>query len=105
MKAPIIINMVNGLMNVTDNPKKLSKSSYAHKEFKTKIPIILVQGKDRNKPNLVMDRLWGEELEENPKDKEIIKELQKYTYDKIIKKQNTMYSTKQILKNIVKKKY
>ncbi len=33
-----------------------------------------------------MDRLWGEELEENPKDKEIIKELQKYTYDKIIKK-------------------
>jgi len=33
MKAPIIINMVNGLMNVTDNPKKLSKSSYAHKRI------------------------------------------------------------------------
>jgi len=88
VKALIIIDMVNGFMGDTHNPKNIIKNQISLiKEFKKKkLPVILVFGKDRAKPNSVMDRLWGVELEDNPDDKEVIKDLLKFKYDKIVKK-------------------
>ena len=88
MKALIIIDMLNGFMKDTDNPKKIIKNQISLiKSFKKhKLPIILVSGNIKSKPNPVMTWLWGEELKDNPADKEVISELKKFKYDKHIKK-------------------
>lgn len=103
VKALIVIDMfVKDIKGRYDEKKLLSNQIKLIKKFKElHFPIIFTGAKFSAKPNLVYDRLWGDEYGDNSKSKKesseikhknliIMPELLNLGYDKFIKKE--MYS-------------
>ena len=88
-KALVIIDMLKGYMEDTDNPKKIIKNQVklikAFKKNKYKV-IISIANPKKTAKNPVMYRLWGEEFKDDPEGKKLVKELTQFKFDKIIKK-------------------
>lgn len=88
-QALIIIDMMQGYMSDTHNPKKvienIVKLAKAFKKSKKKV-ILAIPNSGNNRKNPVMIKLWGDEIEENPGILKLVPEIEKIKFDKIIKK-------------------
>lgn len=98
VNALIVIDMLEGYMKDTHNPKKIIKNIVKLiKEFKKRKKIVILSVPDFNYSikNPVMIKLWGEEFKNDPQGRKLIKELSHFKYDKIVKKHeySTFYDT------------
>lgn len=88
-KALIVIDMLEGYMKDTDNPKKIIRNIVKLiKEFKKRKKKVILSVPDFNYSikNPVMIKLWGEEFKDDLQGRKLIKELSNFKYDKIVKK-------------------
>ncbi len=91
-KALIIIDMLKGYFEQIYNPKEILKNQLdLIREFNDAgLQVIIVKGKDREQPNPVMERLWGDEFAGEPEKFELIEELKDVKQDLLLEK--TEYS-------------
>ena len=89
-KALIVIDMLRGLMKDTDDPRKIIRNQIklieAFKKNNCRA-ILALHDYERGYKNPVMIRLWGEEFEDDPEGKKLVPELERFEFDKIVKKQ------------------
>lgn len=90
VKALIVIDMLEGYMKDTHNPKEvienIKKLAVAFHKKKYKL-ILSVPKFDRKEQNPVMIRLWGEEFKGDPENQKLVKDLRDIRFDKAIIKE------------------
>lgn len=89
VEALIVIDMIEGYMKDTNNPKKIINNiTSLIKTFqkKGKKVILSIPKFDSKRKNYVMIRLWEEEFKDDSESKKLVKELSKFKFDKTIRK-------------------